>query len=204
MQDERLGDGEQADEDRDQRHAVVELEEPERRARRAVDRIGADGADHQAEEAGDEALDQVLGRDRGDQGQPEHHDDDHLDAAEVETELAERRQHGHRRDRGDESAEGRGREAQDERLLRLPFAGHRIAVEGGRGGAAFARHVEQDGRYAAAELRRAVERDHERHPRLDAHVQGERQEDDERVLGAEAGQDPDHDAEQHAGDDHPP
>ena len=35
----------------------------------------------QPEKAGDQAFEQVVGGDRGDQHEPEDHDDDHVDAA---------------------------------------------------------------------------------------------------------------------------
>ena len=202
--DEGFGDREQSDQRRDQRDAVIELEEAEGGTRRAEHRVDADGADHQPEEAGDQPLEQVLRGDGGDQGEPEHHHHHHLDAAEVEPERGERRQHRHGDDGGDKPAEGRGRKAADQRLLRLPLLGHRVAVERGRDRAAFARHVEQDGGDAAAELRGAIERDHQGHAGLDVHVERDRQQDDQRVLRAEARQDADDGAEHHARQDDPP
>ncbi len=71
-----------------------------------------------------------------------------------------------------EAAEHRGGEAQHQRLLRLPFLGHRIAVERGRSGAARAGNLDEDGRDAAGEVIGAVKRDHERQCLL--HRRGER------------------------------
>ncbi len=85
-----------------ERHAVVKLEQAEGRARRAEYRIDPDGADHQAGKAGDQAVKQILGRDRGDQRQSEHDHDHHLDAAEIQPDLGEHRQQRHGGDGGDQ------------------------------------------------------------------------------------------------------
>ena len=106
-----LGDGEKPDQRRDQRHPVVQFEEPEGRPRRGVDLVSADRPDQQAEEAGDQALQHVLGGDDGDQGEPEQHDHHHLDAADVIAEPDEVGEGQHDGDRGDQPAEDRGGEA---------------------------------------------------------------------------------------------
>ena len=77
----------------------------------AEHRIDADGPDHQAEEAGDQPLQQVVGGDGCNQREAEHDDRHHLHAAEIEAELPERRQQHHRENGGDQAAECRGREA---------------------------------------------------------------------------------------------
>ena len=200
---ERLGDREQADQGGDDRDAVIELEEAEGRARRGIDVVGADEAQHEPEEAGDQALQQVVGGDRGDQHEAEHHDDDHVDAAQIEADRGEIGQQRHGREAGDEPAHGRRDEAEDERLLPFALQRHRIAVERGRRGAAVAGHVDQDRRDAAAEMRGGVDRRHEGQRHVELHGQGERQQNDQRVRGAETRQGADDDAEQDRRDDDP-
>ena len=202
--DERLGDGEQPDQGRDQRDAVIELEETEGAARRRVDHVGADGADHQPEEAGDQALEGVARGDAGDQRDAEQHDHDHLDAVHVVADLGQHRHREQRDDRGQQAAERRGHERHGERLLAAPGLGHGIAVERRRRGAGGARDVDQDRRYAGAHARGAIERDHEHQADLDLHHQGQRQQDDDRVSGAEPRDRTDDQAQEDGRHDHPP
>ena len=202
--DERLGDGEQPNQGRDQRDAVVELEEAEGAARRRVDHVGADGADHQPKEAGDQALEGVARGDAGDQRDAEQRDHDHLDAVHVVADLGQDRHRDERDDRGQQAAERRGHERHGEGLLAAPGLGHGIAVERRRRGAGGARDVDQDCRNAGAHARRAIERDHERQADLDLHHQGQRQQDDDRVGGAEPRDRADDQAQEDGRHDHPP
>ncbi len=201
---ERFRDGEQSDQRRDDRHAIVKLEKAESGARRLIDGIGADEADHQPEEAGDQALPGVAAGDGGDQRDAEQHHDDEFDAVHVKADLGEDR-HGKQRDDGcQQAAETGGDEGDGERLLAHALLGHRIAVERRRGRAGGARDIDQDGGNAGAHVRRAVNRDHEDQPDLDRHRQGQGQEDDDGVGGAETGQGADDHPQEHRGDDHPP
>ena len=62
----QLADGEQADHDQDRPDAAEQVGRAEGEARDAGDRIGADGRDHQAEEAGDQPVQQRAAREAGD------------------------------------------------------------------------------------------------------------------------------------------
>jgi hypothetical protein len=200
----RLGDCEQADQRRHQGHAVVELEKAEGGARRVVDMVGTDHADQQAEEACDQRLDGILAGDHGDQRQAEEHHDHHFHRAQVQADLREPRQQRDGGERSDQPAEHGGSEAEHQRLLRLALLRHRVAVERSGRRAARAGDLHQDRRDAAGEVVRAIEGDHERHCLLHRHCEGERQQHDEGVLRAEAGQDADHDAQQDRRQDDPP
>ena len=200
----RFRDREQSDQRRHQRHAVVELEETECRARRVVDVVGADHPDQQAEEPGDQALQQVLRRDHRDQGQAEQHHHHHFHRPEVQPDLGQPREQAYGHDGADQPAEHRSGEAQHQRLLRLALLCHGIAVDGRRGSAAGAGDLDQDRRYATREMGRAVQRDHERKCGVYGHCQRQRQQHDQRVLCIEPRQRADDDTQQYPWHDHPP
>ena len=190
-----LGQGEGAERDDDQRHAVRQVERVEgeavfgRRLRRA------DGADQEAEGAGGEALHDVRAGQHADEGQRE--DDQHELLAEADREQD--RPRGHEREgqheRAEQAADQRGGEGGAERARAFAALRHRKAVEHGRRGAGAARHADQHGAERVGGRRHRGEADHhgQRRPRVHAEDEGQ----DHRHAGqaADARQDADHHAE---------
>ena len=128
-----LGDAEDADRDRDEVDAGVELEEAEGEARRAGVDVLADHAEQQAEHDHRQRLEDraVRERDRGDEA--EHDQREVLGRAEVQRGAGERRG-GEREDEGGDGAgEERAERGGGERRAGPALARHLVAVDGGDG-----------------------------------------------------------------------
>ncbi len=193
-----LGDAEDADRDRDEVDAGVELEEAEGEARRAGVDVLADHAEQQAEHDHGERLQDraVRQRDRGDEA--EHDQREVLGRAEVQRRARERRG-GEREDEGGDGAgEERAERGGGERRAGLALPRHLVAVDGGDRGGRFAGQVDQDRGGRAAVLRAVVDAgEHdERGDRREG--EGDRQQHRDGRGRADPGQHPDEGAEQHA------
>jgi hypothetical protein len=165
--------------------------------------VDPDGREHEADQRADQRLHRVGADERGEAGEGEDHQRHVVGRLEGHAEARERRaeqRQQHDRDRAaDEGGDGRQRE----RLAGLAAPGHRVAVERGHHRARVARHVEKDGRDAAAVLGAVVDtgEQDERALRRQAEAVGDRQQDRDPVDRADAGQRADQRAEEAAAKD---
>ena len=195
---EDLGDAEDADGHRDEVDAGVELEEAEGEARGAGVDVLADHAEQQPEHDHGQRLEDraVRQRDRGDEAEDDEREV--LRRPEAERGAGERRG-GEREDEGGDGAGEEGAErGGGERRSGLALLRHLVAVDGGDGGRALAGEVDEDRGGRAAVLGAVVdagEHDQRRH-RLEG--EGDGQQHGDRCGRADAGQNADEGAEQHA------
>lgn len=202
--DQGLGNGKKTNQGWNKRHPVEQLKETEGGPRRRVDVVRTDGAEHQAEEAGDQPLQCILRRNHGDKGKAEQHDDDHIHAMQQQANPGQRRKREKGYHGSDQPPNGGGNEAHHQGLLRPPLDGHGMAVQRGGGGAAGSGDFHQNRRNAAAQVRGRIKRNHENQRQLDVNRQRERQQDDNSVVRPEPGDGPHENTEKDRRNDNPP
>ncbi|CAI7633251.1 unnamed protein product, partial [Penicillium discolor] len=160
---EQLGDAEEADDDGDEVHALDEFQHTEREALVGCGGVRSDAAEHESEEAREDALEHRLGRDADHDRDAEDDEREQFGRLEVVPGEAGDRHGGDREEheRG-EDADGRHDRGDRQRETGPALFRHRIAVEGGGDGGGSPRGVDEDGRHPVAEVRRDVDRQQHR------------------------------------------
>ena len=142
--DHNLGNREQTDHGRNQADAAQQTGDAERVAGGAVS-SKADQTDDQTEGTCNQALDHVVTRKGGDQGQAENGDKEIFGRTEVQGQSCQRRSNQQQCDSTDDAADnGRGRGNTD-RVERFTLLRHGIAVKAGRRGRRRAGRMDQNG-----------------------------------------------------------
>ena len=173
-------------------------------ARRAGVRVHADGGEDQAVEADDEAAEDVVAAgDERDEGDAEQREEEELGRAERQHDRLEDRDHDGEDAGADDAADARCRHAGAERAPGFALLGHRIAVDGGGGVVAVARHAEHDAGDLAAGAVDGMHGQQEDGARDHLHAEHERDGERDRQPTADAGRDADDQPDQH-GDQHQP
>ncbi len=171
---EELGGRQKADHRGHDRDAVQQLGKSERAAHLAS-RPDADGADHQAEDAGEDSALEIAPAQRGDHGDTPDRHHSHLERTELQNRprgvVDEQEEH----QIADESPDGRSSKTQPECLVVVPLACHREPSEGCGVRRRGAGRVDQDGRYRAAEAGAGEHRGEKHHRGEEVHVEREGQ-----------------------------
>jgi hypothetical protein len=144
-----LGDRVEADGDRHEPDAVPEEELPEGVALRARHRVEPDRGEPQAEPAGQEALQQRLAAQRGDEGDAEQGQHEELRRAEREDQRSYDGNGEPEHEGAEHRADERAHHRRAERASGLAVLGHRVPVHDRGGGGGLARNAEQDRRDVA-------------------------------------------------------
>ncbi len=176
--------------------------EPKRETRRAIDRIGADRGDQDADAHADQGVGQRALADRDDAQQAEHHDDEILRRGEPQRELRQRLGQRHHDDGRKKPAAERRNQGPAERLGRPALAAHGVAVPQHRHVDRLARNAEQDGGERAAIGAGDVHRRQQHDRGGDVHLVGERQRQGDAHHQGEAGQHADQQADHDADEQH--
>ena len=160
--------------------------------------VQPDQADGQAEEQRDEAAQLRRAEHRGGQHQRQHHDREVRRRPDVDGDVGQRRGE----ERHQQGADGAGDEGADRRggegLGGATLPGHLVALDGGHHRRGLTGGVQQDRRRRAA-VHAAVVDAGEHDERLRGlHAVGHRQQQRDRHRRADAGEDADEGAEQHA------
>jgi hypothetical protein len=138
-----LGEGEHADQHREEGHAAFEPRDAEGEARLAHHRVVPQDRHHTAERPGEQALQQRALHQARDHRQREDEEREVLPWPEPQRERGERAGGRHQHDGAEQAAEDRRPDAQPQRAAGLALARHREAVERGGDGGGLAGNAEQ-------------------------------------------------------------
>jgi hypothetical protein len=196
-----LGNGEDADQHRDQVEPLPEIDQAEVEAQDARLALLPDGGEQQPEQPHGEALELRAGAlpaERRDAGDAHHRDHEQLRRAEGQHQRTHDRNRHRERRRADHRADQRAHQRRPQRARRFAVLGHRVAIDHRGRRQRFARHAEQDRGDVAGGGRDRVHAEQEGERLHRAHLEHERQHQRERGGAADAGQQADDEAERHA------
>ena len=183
----QLRDGEQADDDGDERHLVVEAEVAEVESTLAGRRVDGHRGDQQSDEAADQALADVVTDGNRDGCQPEYPEDEDLPVREEERDFANRLEHEEDNNRRHEPA-NHAREDRDPECFRgISLLGHRVGIQHGRCRAGCPGRVDQHRGDRPTVVCPDVDRRQRDKRDLRGHRQRKRQRDCDRVRPRKAG-----------------
>ena len=171
-QDQHLRHGEQTDQGAGGVDALVQRSLSEHEPLSALYGVHADGGQQQAQRAGDQTLQQRLGRHARNDGQAEDRKPEIFRRAEFHGQLRQQRSEKVQRDAGEQTAAEGGEAGHGQRLARLPLQGELVALNGGGGRGGGARRVDQNGGDGAAEDRTAVDSAQHDQSRFRGHGKG--------------------------------
>ena len=197
-----LGQPEQAQGDGHDVEAVPQIDLVEGPALDAQDRVGAHGGQQQPGAAGDDALHQRRAAEARHHAHPQHRHHEELRGAEGEHQRAQDGDRQGQHQGAEDAAQGGHREGGAEGAAGLAALGHGVAVDDGGLGAHRAGHGEQhrgDGVRGGGHRQHA---DDEGEGGDRVHVEGEGEQQRQPGDPADAGDDPEHEAEEGPGEQH--
>ena len=191
----QLGDSEQADDHRNDCHAVLKLEQPEAVAHVAGHGVRAHGAQQNTDQGRDDSLgDGSAGQGR-DHGQGEDEQRKQLGRAEAQSQPRNGLSHHAQHHDPEGVPEYRGIQRGGEGLSRLPLFRQWVAVEDGGGRCGRTRRVDEDGGDAAAVGTALIDAEEQRDGEQRPHAEGQRDRQRDHHSRAESGDDADDSAD---------
>ena len=172
---EDLGDGEQTDQHRDHVDTGQQVAAAERQALHRVHLILTDAGQQQADQTGDDAVEDVVAVQARQDRQTHERHGEQVARAELERGLRQRLRQQEHRDGGEQAADGGSQQRHAQRLARFAALRHGIAVKCRRRGRGDARNLEQNRGDRAARDGRAIDRNEEDDGRNRLHRVGEGQ-----------------------------
>ena len=194
------GNGEDADQHRDQVEPFPQVDQAEVEAQDARLPLLSDGGEQQAEQPHGEALQLRAGAlpaERGDAGNAHHRHHEELGRAEGQHQRAHDRDRDRERGCANERADQRAHQRRAERAPRFAILGHRVAVDHRGGRQSLARNAEQDRGDVAGGRRDRMHPEQERERLHRAHLEHERQHQREGRRAADARKQADDEAQRH-------
>ena len=197
--DKHLAEAEQAHQHGDGVQAVQQVDEVEGESLLAGNGVNADGAQQQAEDQHQIALEGIVSRDARHQAQAHQGQGKHLRSAEFQGYLRQGTPAEGQTQSADQSAYKAGEGGHAERLSSFPPPGEGIAVQRTHGGSRRAGDVNQNGGDGAAIHGAVVNAGQHDQAVHRVHAEGQRQQDGRTGSGAQTGQQTGHIANEHAG-----